>query len=168
MEIPCGKCWLDKTLMSLSNQFQHDDAECVWHPYTQHKTALPAIPIIKATGQYLYSYDGKRYTDLISSWWVNVHGHCHPYMTEAIYDQPNKLDHVLFSGFTHEPAIKLAKRLIEETRFSGAKVFYSDNGSTAVESALKIAIQYWINLGSPRQRILAFTGSYHGDTFGAM
>ena len=163
-----GFCRSNRTLMTSFNQLQIDDVKSVWHPYTQHQTALPPIPIVEASGQYLYSADGKCYTDFIASWWVNIHGHCHPCISKAIASQALTLDHVMFAGFTHEPASKLATRLIEETGFSEGKVFYSDNGSTAVESALKIAIQYWKNIGTPRNRVIAFNGAYHGDTFGAM
>lgn len=146
------------------------DQQYIWHPFTQMKTARPSIPIIRAEGVYLYSEDGSRYIDAISSWWVNLHGHVHPYIADRINQQTQTLEHVLFAGFTHAPAVDLAKRLISILPGEMSKIFYSDNGSTSVEIAIKMAIQYWKNKdnNSNRSKIVCFKKSYHGDTFGAM
>jgi adenosylmethionine-8-amino-7-oxononanoate aminotransferase len=145
------------------------DQAAIWHPYTQHKTAAIPIPIVSGKGAYLYDENGKRYLDLISSWMVNLHGHAHPEIAKAIYEQALRLEHVIFSGFTHEPAVELAERILAILPDGFSKVFYSDNGSTSVEVALKMAHQYWRNLGdNNRKRIIAFEGAYHGDTVGGM
>jgi adenosylmethionine-8-amino-7-oxononanoate aminotransferase len=145
------------------------DQQVIWHPYTQHRQADPPIPIIRGEGALLTDEAGNRYIDAISSWWVNIHGHAHPYIAEKIHHQALQLEHVIFTGFTHEPAVQLAERLLKILPGNFEKMFYSDNGSTAVEVALKMAIQYWKNKGrGGRNRILAFRHAYHGDTFGAM
>jgi adenosylmethionine---8-amino-7-oxononanoate aminotransferase len=145
------------------------DAKVIWHPYTQHQNPDLPIPIVKGNGALIYDEDGNEYIDAISSWWVNLHGHAHPYIAEKIYKQALTLEHVIFTNFTHEPAVALAERLIRILPGKMAKIFYSDNGSTAVEVALKMAIQFWKNNGGPgRNKILAFEHAYHGDTFGAM
>ena len=123
------------------------DLKVIWHPYTQMKTADPPIPITRGEGVYLFDDSGNKYIDAISSWWVNLHGHSHPFLAEKIYQQAKKLEHVMFAGFTHEPAITLAERLLPLLPGDFTKLFYSDNGSTAVEVALKMAIQYWKNQG---------------------
>lgn len=122
----------------------------------------------RAEGVNLYTKDGKKIIDVISSWWVNLHGHSHPYIAKAIADQANTLEHVIFAGFTHEPAIRLAERLLEILPDNQSKIFFSDNGSTATEVAIKMAFQYFHNQGGERKKIIAIDGSYHGDTFGAM
>jgi adenosylmethionine-8-amino-7-oxononanoate aminotransferase len=145
------------------------DKQYVWHPFTQMKTAEAPLEIIKAEKTTLYAADGKSYIDCNSSWWVNVHGHGHPHLGKALSDQFSKIDHVIFAGATHPKAVELAERVIKilpENQFQ--KVFFSDNGSTAVEVALKMVFQYWHNKNMPKQRILALDGAYHGDTFGAM
>lgn len=147
---------------------QERDKQAVWHPFTQLKTAPLPISIVKGEGAYFYDEQGKRYIDGIASWWVNVHGHCHPYLTKKITEQLQTLEHTLFSGFTHEPAVKLAERLLKRLPVNQSKVFYSDNGSTAVEVALKMAFQYWSNIGTPKTKVIAFENAYHGDTFGGM
>lgn len=146
------------------------DLETVWHPFTQMKTAGAPIPIVSAKGAYLFSEDGKAYLDGISSWWVNLHGHAHPSIAEKIAAQARLLEHVIFAGFTHPSAVALAERLLALLPGNMAKIFYSDNGSTAVEAALKMAIQFRHNkeASSHRKKILCFKNSYHGDTFGAM
>lgn len=144
------------------------DRQVIWHPYTQHKGFLPPIPVIKGKDSLLFDDSGKTYIDAISSWWVNIHGHAHPYIAEKLYQQALQLEHVIFTGFTHEPAVTLAERLLPLLPGDFSRVFYSDNGSTAVEVAIKMAIQFWSNQGGPRKKILAFHHSYHGDTFGAM
>lgn len=144
------------------------DRAAVWHPYTQHQgSSLQAIT--RGAGAYLFGDQGQRYLDLTCSWWVNLHGHSHPDIAKAIYEQALQLEHVIFSGFTHQPAVQLAEQLLQLLPASLTKIFYSDNGSTAIEVALKMAYQYWRNQGQmQRQRFLAFDGGYHGDTFGAM
>jgi adenosylmethionine-8-amino-7-oxononanoate aminotransferase len=144
------------------------DRQVIWHPYTQHKGFLPPIPVIKGKDSLLFDDTGKTYIDAISSWWVNIHGHAHPYIAEKLYQQALQLEHVIFTGFTHEPAVTLAERLLPLLPGDFSRVFYSDNGSTAVEVAIKMAIQYWGNQGGHRKKVLTFHHSYHGDTFGAM
>jgi len=145
------------------------DRAVVWHPYTQMKTAPPPLPILRGQGVYLYTEDGRRLLDGISSWWVNIHGHSHPRLNQAIAAQAKTLEHVIFAGATHEPAVELAERLVGILPAGLTRVFYSDNGSTAVEVAVKLAVQYWRNQGQPsRQRIVALHHAYHGDTVGTM
>jgi adenosylmethionine-8-amino-7-oxononanoate aminotransferase len=132
------------------------------------QTALPPIPIVRGEGACLYDENGKCYIDAVSSWWVNIHGHANPYIARKVSEQLKKLEHVIFAGFTHEPAIELAERLLKLLPDNQSKVFYSDNGSTAVEVAIKMCLQYWHNQGIQRTKILAFNNAYHGDTFGAM
>jgi adenosylmethionine---8-amino-7-oxononanoate aminotransferase len=140
----------------------------IWYPYTQAKTAPDRIEVKSAEGLWLELTDGRKIADCISSWWVNLHGHTHPQIVEAIARQAAQLEHVIFAGFTHEPAQQLASQLVARLPENLTRVFYSDNGSTAVEIALKMAYQYWVNGGSRRQRFLAFEGAYHGDMFGTM
>ena len=148
---------------------QEKDKALIWHPFTQEKTASPVLPIVKGEGASLFTADGKTFIDGIASWWVNLHGHSHPYIAEKIALQARTLEHVLFAGFTHPPAIELAERLLDLLPDTFSKVFYSDNGSTSVEVALKMALQYWYNQGERKKtKILALENSYHGDTFGAM
>jgi len=145
------------------------DRNCVWHPFTQERTAPAPLPVVGARGASLFLEDGRELLDLASSWWVNVHGHSHPVIARALARQAETLEHVIFAGFTHAPGVKLAEALIRLLPRPLARVFYSDNGSTAVEVALKMAWQYWRNTGdSGRDLFLAFEGGYHGDTFGAM
>ncbi|OGT45720.1 MAG: adenosylmethionine--8-amino-7-oxononanoate transaminase [Gammaproteobacteria bacterium RIFCSPHIGHO2_12_FULL_41_20] len=145
------------------------DSRVIWHPFTQHQIAPLPIPIVRGEGAYLFDIQGKRYLDLISSWWVNLYGHAHPEIARAIYQQAQRLEQVIFAGFTHEPAVELAETLLTILPPKFGKIFYSDNGSTAVEVALKMAYQYWRNQGElQRRRFIAFQGGYHGDTFGAM
>ncbi len=145
------------------------DQQIIWHPFTQQKNSLPPIPIVKGYGSLLIAEDGSSYIDAISSWWVNLHGHAHPYIAEKIYQQALQLEQVIFAGFTHEPAVQLAERLLPVLPGSFSRIFFSDNGSTSTEVALKMAIQYWWNNAQPqKKKILAFTNAYHGDTFGAM
>jgi adenosylmethionine-8-amino-7-oxononanoate aminotransferase len=144
------------------------DLKVIWHPFTQMKTAHPPIPIVRGEGACVIDEHGKRYIDAVSSWWVNIHGHAHPYIAKKVSEQLSKLEHVIFAGFTHEGAIELAERLLEIIPNNQQKVFYSDDGSTAVEVAIKMCLQYWHNRGETRIKILAFKNAYHGDTFGAM
>lgn len=122
----------------------------------------------RAEGVNLYTSGGKRIIDVISSWWVNIHGHSHPYIAKAIAEQATRLEHVIFAGFTHEPAIRLAERLLEILPDNQEKIFFSDNGSTATEVGIKMAFQYFHNQGVEKKKIIAIDGAYHGDTFGAM
>jgi len=144
------------------------DLKVIWHPYTQMKTALPPVPIVRGEGVCLFDENGKKYIDAVSSWWVNIHGHAHPYIAQKVSEQLKKLEHVIFAGFTHEGAVELAERLLPILPGNQQKVFYSDNGSTAVEVAIKMCLQYWHNKGENRTKIIAFKNAYHGDTFGAM
>lgn len=157
------------------------DRQYIWHPYTSLTASPDPIPIVKGDGAWLIDETGNQYIDAISSWWVTLHGHAHPYIAEKIYQQALTLEQVIFAGFTHRPAVELAERLIHFLPGNMSKIFYSDNGSTAVEVAVKMALQYWWNYSqnkdlqkdspqnlSARTKILAFHNSYHGDTFGAM
>ena len=145
------------------------DRQHVWHPFTQAQTAPDPIPITSAKGIRLYAEDGREFLDLISSWWVNLHGHAHPTIAAAIAKQAHTLEQVIFAGFTHQPAAQLAAELVQRLPAGLTRVFFSDDGSTAVEVALKMALQYWRNQGeAQRTRFLAFEGGYHGDTVGAM
>jgi adenosylmethionine-8-amino-7-oxononanoate aminotransferase len=152
----------------ISSTLTERDRQVIWHPYTQHKGYLPPIPILKGKDSLLFDDSGNAYIDAISSWWVNIHGHSHPYIAEKLYRQALELEHVIFTGFTHEPAVQLAERLLPLLPGPFQRVFYSDNGSTAVEVAIKMALQFWSNRASGRRKVVAFRHSYHGDTFGAM
>ncbi len=145
------------------------DRAHVWHPYTQMRTAPPPLPIVSGKGVYLHTEDGRRLLDGISSWWVNIHGHSHPRLNEAIARQAQQLEHVMFAGCTHPAAVELAERLVAVLPPGLQRVFYSDNGSTSVEVAVKLATQYWINKGEPERRVfVTLHHAYHGDTVGAM
>ncbi len=148
---------------------QQRDNAVIWHPFSPLKNTTEPVPVVKGEGVYIIDETGNRYIDGISSWWVNIHGHAHPYIAEKIYKQALQLEHVIFAGFTHYPAVELAERLLPLLPNGFSKIFYSDNGSTATEVAIKMALQYWWNKGSKeKKKILAFNQSYHGDTFGAM
>src|SRR5215471_4471611 len=123
------------------------DRARLWHPYTQMKTAPEPLPIVRGEGVWLYTEDGRRLLDGTSSWWVNIHGHSHPKLNEALAAQARVLEHVMFAGCTHEPSVELAEKLASILPAGLNRIFYSDNGSTAVESALKMAWQYWQNRG---------------------
>ncbi len=151
----------------MSNWLQEDE-QYIWHPFTPLKGMEKPLVIESAKGVNLYTEDGDKIIDVISSWWVNIHGHSHPKIAAAIYKQASELEHVIFAGFTHKPAINLAKRLIEVLPENQSKIFFSDNGSTAVEVAIKMAFQFFYNEGKEKKRIIAIDGAYHGDTFGAM
>jgi adenosylmethionine-8-amino-7-oxononanoate aminotransferase len=144
------------------------DKQVVWHPFTQAYLEKDRLEIIQAKGATLFAADGKKYIDINSSWWVNIHGHGNEYIGNAIAEQFKQLDHVIFAGATHPKAVELAENVIDLLPDDFAKVFFSDDGSTAVEVALKMAYQFWFNQGIPRKKILAMEGAYHGDTFGAM
>jgi adenosylmethionine-8-amino-7-oxononanoate aminotransferase len=148
---------------------EEKDNAYVWHPFTQMKVADPPILIEKAKGCTLYAADGKTYIDAVSSWWVNIHGHANDVIGDRIAQQAKVLEHVIFAGFTHEPAITLAEKLIRILPPHFSKVFFSDDGSTAVEVGVKMALQYWHNQGQTNKtKIIALENAYHGDTFGAM
>jgi adenosylmethionine-8-amino-7-oxononanoate aminotransferase len=146
-----------------------NDLMQIWYPYTQKALDPPPIRIVRAQGVYLFTDDGRKLIDGISSWWVNLHGHCHPAMVAAIAGQAAKLDHVLLAGFTHGGVEELCTGLRKVLPKELDHVFFSDNGSTAVEVALKMAVQYWRNVGRPEKKsIVALEHAYHGDTVGAM
>ncbi|HET9055697.1 MAG TPA: adenosylmethionine--8-amino-7-oxononanoate transaminase [Chitinophagaceae bacterium] len=162
------------------------DEKFIWHPFTHQKNMDLPVPITHGKGALLFDENGKEYIDAISSWWVNIHGHAHPYIAKKIYEQAKTLEHVIFAGFTHKPAVELAERLLPLLPGNFDKIFYSDNGSTSTEVAIKMALQYWWNKKdinyqtqkaddkaripkqATRNKIVAFNNSYHGDTFGAM
>jgi adenosylmethionine---8-amino-7-oxononanoate aminotransferase len=150
--------------MSLSDR----DKAVLWHPYTQMQTAPAPLEIARAQGVWLYTEDGRRIMDGVSSWWVNIHGHSHPKINAALAKQAAELEHVIFAGCTHRPAVELAERLLKVLPPGLSRVFYSDNGSTAVEAAMKMAMQYWRNRSKPRHSFLTLANAYHGDTVGAM
>ena len=140
----------------------------IWHPFTQHGLQEPIPCIARAEGAALYTVDGQRIIDGISSWWVTTHGHCHPRIMSAIAEQAQTLDQVIFAGWSHEPAEKVAAGLREMMPEALTRVFFSDSGSTSVEVALKMALGYWSARGEPRHRIIVMEHGYHGDTIGAM
>ena len=145
------------------------DARVIWHPYTQHGIEAAPLPVVRANGAWLELADGTRLLDGISSWWATLHGHSHPALVAAISEQAARLDHVLFAGATHEPAVQLAERLLAIVPEGLSRVFYSDDGSTAVEAAMKMVLQSWVHREQPDRRVfVALDGAYHGDTFGAM
>lgn len=144
------------------------DLKFIWHPYTHQKNMPAPITIAQGKGSLLIDENGNEYIDAISSWWVTIHGHGHPYIAKKIYRQAKILEQVIFAGFTHKPAIRLAEKLVPLLPGDFAKIFYSDNGSTAVEVAIKMALQYAANKGQFKKKVLALKDAYHGDTFGAM
>jgi adenosylmethionine-8-amino-7-oxononanoate aminotransferase len=148
------------------------DLKHLWHPCTQmhdHSGTVPMIPIVRGEGAWLIDADGRRYLDGISSWWTNLFGHANPRIAAALSEQARALEHVIFAGFTHEPAIRLAEELVRITPAGLDRVFYADNGSSAIEVALKMSFHYWLNQGhGEKTRFIALTGSYHGETLGAL
>ena len=144
------------------------DSQHLWHPYTQHKTAALPIAITRGEGALLWDENQKEYIDAIASWWVNPYGHSNRFIADAIYKQLTTLEHVLFGGFTHEPAIVLGEKLMAILPNNQKKIFFSDNGSTAVEIAIKVALQSFFNKGTKKTTLIAFENAFHGDTFGAM
>jgi len=138
-----------------------------WHPFSV-STDSEIIAITHADGIYLFDENGNKYLDAVSSWWVNLHGHNHPYLKKAIVDHLKKMDHIIFAGFTHPKAIELSERLLKFVPGNYSKVFYSDDGSTANEVAIKLALQFFYNKKENRTKIISFENAYHGDTFGAM
>lgn len=144
------------------------DQQYIWHPLTQHQLHPEALPITKAKGVFLYDENGKSYIDGIASWYTAMYGHCNDYILAKVQAQMQQLDQIVFAGFTHEPAIKLSEVLIEILPDNQQKIFFSDNGSTANEVGIKMALQYFYNRGEKRDTIIAFENGFHGDTFGAM
>jgi len=147
------------------------DRRHIWHPCTQEKDleTMPPIPVQRGKGSYLYDFDGKRYIDGVSSWWVNLFGHSHPRLNRALTEQAGKIAHHIFAGFTHEPAAMLAEGLCQIVPAGLNKVFFTDNGSAAVEAALKMSFQYWQQVGKPdKTRFVSITEAYHGETIGAL
>ena len=144
------------------------DRENIWHPFTSLQAGADPLLITEAKGVYLHASDGRKILDAISSWWVNLHGHAHASIAKAIADQAKKLEQVIFAGFTHPPAIRLSENLLSILPSNQKKIFFSDNGSTAVEVALKMTFQYWHNRGIAKPKVIAIKGAYHGDTFGSM
>ena len=144
------------------------DRKNIWHPFTSLQAGTDPLLITEAKGVYLHTSDGRKILDAISSWWVNLHGHAEPSIAQAIADQAKKLEQVIFAGFTHPPAIRLSQNLLSILPSNQKKIFFSDNGSTAVEVALKMTFQYWHNQGLAKPKVIAIKGAYHGDTFGSM
>ncbi len=144
------------------------DSRVIWHPYTQAALADPPLPVVAGKGALLITEDGQEIIDGIASWWTNIHGHSHPEIADRVHEQMMRLEHVIFSGFTHPPAVELAERLLEVLPPNQNRIFYSDNGSTAVEIGIKMALQYFHNQGRPRRYLIAFEEGFHGETFGAM
>ena len=157
--------------MSLNDNWMQRDLSVLWHPCTQMKDheQLPLIPIRRGEGVWLEDFDGKRYLDAVSSWWVNVFGHANPRINQRIKDQLDQLEHVMLAGFSHQPVVELSERLVSITPAGLDRVFYTDNGSTGIEVALKMSFHYWRNIGRPdKQRFATLTNSYHGETVAAM
>ncbi|MCS6823020.1 MAG: adenosylmethionine--8-amino-7-oxononanoate transaminase [Cytophagaceae bacterium] len=151
----------------MSKSYTELDKQYIWHPYSPLEYG-DNIVVKSAQGVYLHTCDGRKILDAISSWWVNLHGHAHPHISKAVAHQAATMEHVIFAGFTHPPAIQLAHSLCNILPGDMKKIFFSDNGSTSVEVALKMAIQYHAIKKQHRHKIIALHGAYHGDTFGAM
>lgn len=157
--------------MGLNAEWMQRDLEVLWHPCTQMKDheRLPVIPIRRGKGVWLEDFEGKRYLDAVSSWWVNVFGHANPRINQRIKDQVDQLEHVILAGFTHQPVVELSERLVRLTPEGLSRVFYADNGSSGIEVALKMSYHYWQNCGQPaKKRFVTLTNSYHGETVAAM
>lgn len=151
-----------------ADEILRKDAQHIWHPLTQHKTAMQPLAISHARGNYLFDHDDNKYFDAISSWYTCSYGHTNSTLTQALKDQVDQLHHVVFAGMTHEPAVRLSEKLLHILPDNQAKLFFSENGSTSVEIALKMAFQYHFNRGEKRHAVVALEGGFHGDTFGAM
>lgn len=157
--------------MSQNHDWMQRDLAVLWHPCTQMKDheRLPVIPIRRGEGVWLEDFDGKRYLDAVSSWWVNVFGHANPRINQRIKDQVDQLEHVILAGFSHQPVIELSERLVKLTPAGLDRVFYADNGSSCIEVALKMSYHYWLNVGRPeKKRFVTLSNSYHGETVAAM
>ncbi|SEP19676.1 adenosylmethionine--8-amino-7-oxononanoate transaminase [Pseudomonas sp. Snoq117.2] len=154
-----------------NHDWMRRDLEVLWHPCTQMKDheQLPVIPIRRGEGVWLEDFDGNRYLDAVSSWWVNVFGHANPRINDRIKAQVDQLEHVILAGFSHQPVIELSERLVALTPAGLDRVFYADNGSSCIEVALKMSYHYWRNVGQPeKRRFVTLTNSYHGETVAAM
>lgn len=159
------------TTLKFAQELKNRDIDAIWHPCTQMKDheILPMTPIKQAKGVWLEDFEGKRYIDAISSWWVNLFGHANETISNAIREQLDAVEHVLLAGFTHEGVIKLSEQLVEITPESLRKCFYADNGSSAVEVALKMSFHYWKNTGkSKKTKFINLSNSFHGETIGAL
>ncbi|XPV67564.1 MAG: adenosylmethionine--8-amino-7-oxononanoate transaminase [Halarcobacter sp.] len=156
--------------MITNNELMKEDLKHIFHPCSQMKDyeTIPLIPIKSAKGSYIKDFDGNEFLDCISSWWVNIFGHSNEYINKKINEQLQDLEHVIFAGFTHEPAVTLAKRLVDLTPKPLQKIFFADNGSSAIEIALKMAFQYFKNKGETRTQFISLQNSYHGETMGAL
>jgi len=162
---------MDKVATSnatLAKSLSERDQKHLWHPLTQHKLHPKMLGIVRAKGALLYDENGREYIDGIASWYTSIYGHCNDYILAKVYDQMQRLDQVVFSGFTHEPAVKLSEELVKILPSGQEKLFFSDNGSTAIEIGIKMALQYHFNRGEKRKVMFAFEEGFHGDTFGAM
>ena len=153
---------------ALAEKLTDKDQNYVWHPLTQHKKANPPLGIVRAKGALIWDEDGHSYIDGIASWYTAMYGHGNEKIVTAMTQQMQKLDFVMFSGFTHAPAVELSEQLIDILPDNQAKIFFNDNGSTAIEAGIKMAIQYHYNRGEKRDTLIAFEDGFHGDTFGAM
>lgn len=161
----------NRPYMSLNDHWMQRDLNVLWHPCTQMKDheQLALVPIKRGEGVWLEDFDGKRYLDAVSSWWVNVFGHANPRINQRIKDQVDQLEHVILAGFSHAPVIELSERLVDMTPAGLDRVFYADNGSSCIEVALKMSFHYWLNVGKPaKKRFVTLSNSYHGETIAAM
>lgn len=157
--------------MSRNTDFARRDLAVLWHPCTQMKDHewLPVVPIRRGQGAWLEDFDGNRYLDAISSWWVNLFGHANPRINAALAEQASRLEHVILAGFSHEAVVELSERLVTITPPGLSRCFYADNGSSAVEVAMKMSFHYWLNSGKPHKtRFITLSNSYHGETLGAL
>jgi adenosylmethionine---8-amino-7-oxononanoate aminotransferase len=157
--------------MSANDAFIRRDLKVLWHPCTQMKDheALPPVPIRRGQGVWLEDFEGRRYLDAVSSWWVNLFGHANPRINAAITQQLEELEHVILAGFSHSPVVELSERLVKLAPAGLSRCFYADNGSSAVEVAVKMSFHYWKNLGKPKKtRFITLSNSYHGETLGAL
>ncbi|HSC48502.1 MAG TPA: adenosylmethionine--8-amino-7-oxononanoate transaminase [Gammaproteobacteria bacterium] len=157
--------------MGANDAFIRRDLRVLWHPCTQMKDheALPPVPIRRGQGVWLEDFEGRRYLDAVSSWWVNLFGHCNPRINAALAQQLEELEHVILAGFSHVPVVELSERLVQLAPPGLSRCFYADNGSSAIEVAVKMSFHYWKNLGKPKKtRFITLTNSYHGETLGAL
>src|SRR5690606_24412300 len=166
-----GRSSTGEVPMGLNNQWMQRDLSVLWHPCTQMKDHehMPIIPIKRGEGVWLHDFNGNRYLDAVSSWWVNVFGHANPYINERIKQQLDTLEHVILGGFSHQAVIELSERLVDITPAPLTRCFYADNGSSCIEVALKMSFHYWLNSGKPeKKRFITLSNSYHGETLAAL